>query len=422
MAVHNPTGTSGFYMNFFAVQQPLHNPYLLSFGGNYSLQLSEKPSRSFAYYNGVRYIVLANWGDEWVGVWKSTDGQQWVEVDRAGHLDYSGSGFKEHFAWHDEPNNLMYVAYAYSGSETRIGIFDLAAETWGSEITGGPAPAATLVLTGGTYRDYFPIVRSDDSIVLIWREYNGSNKMRVRMSIYTSGGGWTGTTDIDPRAAGEAPHCAVGAVWLDTSDRVHVLIVDSSRYSFHRSIESDDTVNQHETLPWFTGHSSKLVASAGFGDSNMVAGLNQFSRHAFDDSVPSLMRGTPAEAPEWQDQILSWDYLLANDDIPGSVPIPVSKSTGWWVLLPDSADLAGTGYTAHYLIPITTCGVGSKQLAFRIPGRTQQGVGMTFREDGVDKIAFLIRADDVQSAYIYWETPLSNFIDDSPAGFTRYVY
>lgn len=428
MAVHNPSGTAGFYVDIFPVQLPLHFPFLLSMGGNIDLLLSPKPSQTLVFFNGYRYLVLDHWGYDWIGVWRSIDGRQWTEMDRGGHLDYSGSGKADHYGWHDETNDKMYVAYAYSDSEIRIKPFDLASNTWESEITGGPAAAlASLKLGGGSYRDYFPIVRSDGSLVIIWREYNASSKMRIRMSIWTSGGGWAATVSIDPSAEAAVPDSNVAAVWLDSADRIHVLITDDYRLVYHVSIDADDTVNQWENLSWRVADTLDLVCSAGAGSTDLAAGMSHYNqRHiAISAGAPMLARALPENSPNWEARNLSWDHLCSNKTTasPGSIPIPTSKAAGgWWILVPDSADIAAVGLSHHYLLPISRAGMGTEQLAFTVYGPSAQGLGMRFTENGIEKMAFVIQCGSILDAMFYWEEVLSNFTDDSPGGFTRYAY
>lgn len=95
--------------------------------------------RGMFHWDGNRYLVLDDYSNHTLEVWMSTDeGVTWAEADSGNHKSYSSTLYRTHFHVIQDTSTL-YFTYT-SGSESVISPFDLATDTWGSTITGGPLP------------------------------------------------------------------------------------------------------------------------------------------------------------------------------------------------------------------------------------------------------------------------------------------
>ncbi len=170
-----------------------------------------------------------------VEVWKSSDnGVSWTEQDSGNHPTTSSTNTFGHFLMASRSGTELVAIYPGApANQASFSTFDMATDTWGAQVTGGPALDLS-VATRSILKWIHILKRLDGSYVVI---HNIATRDFVLATVYD--GAWGAPVTLDNNAISIHIRAVLGA-----SDRVHVFFrrgIDSDLY--HVSFSSADVAS-----------------------------------------------------------------------------------------------------------------------------------------------------------------------------------
>jgi hypothetical protein len=209
-------------------------PYVITTAAN----MQGSPWISHVWFrSGAIYYVLDDVANDHIEVWKSGDaGVTWAEQDSANHKQYGVIGFQVF-----RSGDVLHMTYVpFGGTTISVAPFNLATDTWGTVITGGPTPE---IQTGvfqpySTAKRFASVVLSDGTTIVSAyskkKNIGGTDYTEVRMSKYT--GSWgSDQTVFDPAADVIEMSYALQGMGLGATDRVHFVGCTLNWGTVHRT-------------------------------------------------------------------------------------------------------------------------------------------------------------------------------------------
>lgn len=212
-------------------------------------------------YNGTRFQSFYDYTNENLEVHKSTDqGQTWSECDAANHpVAHNGADNGRMYGAHRDESELHFT-FRYSGGSGALGIvvFDMATETWGSVITGGPTPFGSPTITGALTRAAYNIIHRYGSHVVFYPVNSGDGFGTPKVNGVVYNGSWGTPFEVFPTGGSFFGSGMSGAYLNPTTDRIHAIGINGNRELWHRSLSSADVLGPLQAIPTSVANASQI--------------------------------------------------------------------------------------------------------------------------------------------------------------------
>ena len=274
-------------------------------------------------YNGNLYGCFSNmsyfdvppmpWG---LNMYKSTDrGEKWAIVDPQNgdfweDIDHDAVSFAR-------IGNIIYMAWQsdyglarWDQRQLRISMFDLEADEWTADISGGgPATAGRLTAysnigTTGHHYEHRMRAKANGTLYLVYcGGYNGNNWLVLNYTTYTPGTGWGTPATIKTELSRH--HYPVNAVAV--GNKIHVFSASTTTriptivapHLHHVTISEADTIQTYQTLSTDVSITTETYVSLPAADGNEIA-ISCLTGTAVDLlSTHTLFTADEAENPVW---------------------------------------------------------------------------------------------------------------------------
>jgi hypothetical protein len=253
-----------------------------------------------------------------MGMYKWSGGPFWQLVDAANSVNTAG-GSKG--IYYPGTGTILYVAFInYATRNLNLNTFDMATDTWGTVITGGPHETGD---GSNSQIRVWPVLLSDlTTWVILYNVGDATFHSPTDVKLITYNGSWGSPQTFNTEGSSATYGMSLIQVLIDSSDRVHgwyahVVSTTNTDLYYNNFIASTIGTSQDIFPGWNAGLNTGI--STGPGIYNSATDELIFAAQKLNGTLFDLysIHGTPSSAPVFTSKLISTTASGEFQDAPG---------------------------------------------------------------------------------------------------------